>query len=201
MADRAAQAGISLSHPEGLGVAAIGEATAEAARTAGFHVTFVPESYVAESLAHGLAAQSVGKRILLLRAAVARDVIPDALRKSGASVDVVDAYRNVMPESAPPLLRSALSRGVDAVTFTSSSGVLHLSYAAQAAGIAWPFAGVAAVSIGPITSRTLRESGWEPAVEANPSDVEGLIAALRRLWDSGAGGIPEKLNKNKRECL
>jgi uroporphyrinogen-III synthase len=109
-------------------------------------------------------------------------VIPDALRATGAIVDVVDAYRNVMPEAAPEQLRRAFADGIDATTFTSSSSVTHLADAARAAGIAWPFAGVAAASIGPITSATLRDSGWDPAVEANPSDIPGLIAAVTRLF-------------------
>jgi uroporphyrinogen-III synthase len=109
-------------------------------------------------------------------------VIPDALRAAGAQVDVVDAYRNVMPEAAPERLRRALADGVHVATFTSSSSVTHLVEAAQAAGIPWPFAGVQAVSIGPITSATLRGSGWEPAIEANPSDISGLIAAVVQLF-------------------
>ncbi len=120
--------------------------------------------------------------ILLARAAVARDVIPDALRAAGATVDVVDAYRNVMPEAAPSQLRAALEQGIDAATFTSSSSVMHLADAAKAAGLAFPFTGVAAISIGPITSQTLRENGWEPAAEANPSDIPGLVAALVKCF-------------------
>jgi len=122
-----------------------------------------------------------GQRVLVARAAIARDVIPDALRVAGAVVDVADAYRNVMPSAAPDRLREALGGGIDAVTFTSSSSVKHLADAAGVAGVPWPFAGVAAVSIGPITSATLRELGWEPAVEADVSDVPGVVAAVVRL--------------------
>jgi uroporphyrinogen-III synthase len=118
---------------------------------------------------------------LLARAAIARDVIPHALRTAGATVDVVDAYRNVMPASAPRLLRDAFKKGIDAAAFTSSSSVAHLADAARHAGIAFPFAGVVAISIGPITSKTLRDIGWEAAAEASPSDVPGLIQAARRV--------------------
>ena len=83
-----------------------------------------------------------------------------------------------MPESAPALLRDALQKGIAAAAFTSSSSVTHLADAARHAGIAFPFAGVAAISIGPITSKTLRDLGWEPAAEASPSDVSGLIQAI-----------------------
>jgi uroporphyrinogen-III synthase len=181
LAGRAAALGIALAQRDGLKVAAVGEATAEAARKTGFILTFVPEFYVAESLVEGLMSRTAGRKILLARAAVARDLIPDALRAAGASVDVVDAYQNFMPEGVPEQLRQALVEGVDAVTFTTSSSVRHLAAAAGAAKVSWPFAGVAAISIGPITSATLRELGWEPAVEANPSDVSGLIWAVARL--------------------
>ena len=183
--ERAWELRIALEQPARLKVAAVGEATAAAARRAGLHVAFVPEAYVAESLVAGLLdglhLQTTGVKILLARAAVARDVIPDALREAGAVVDVVDAYRNMLPEVAPELLLRAVADGIDAATFTSSSSVTHLAEAAQKAGIAWPFAGVAAVSIGPITSQTLWELGWEPADEANPYDIPGLIAAVVRV--------------------
>jgi uroporphyrinogen-III synthase len=184
LAERAAALGIALGQPTSLKVAAVGESTAEAVRRAGFNVTFVPVSYVAESLRDGLLSAVAGQRILLARAAVARDVIPDALRAAGAEVDVIDAYRNVLPGAAPEQLCLALEGGIDAATFTSSSSVTHLAEAARLAGIVWPFAGVPAVSIGPITSQTLRDLSWEPAAEANPSDVPGLIAAVAQLLRS-----------------
>jgi len=179
--ERSAVLGLSLRSKTGLNVAAVGEATATAARSAGFAVSLVPENYVAEALVACLEGQAAGKKILLARAEVARDVIPDALRAAGATVDVVDAYRNAMPEAAPRLLREALAKGIDAATFTSSSSVTHLAEAAHAAGITFPFAGVQAISIGPITSQTLREQGWEPAAEATVSDVRGLVAATLHI--------------------
>ncbi len=179
---RCALFGVNPANAEGLKVAAVGSATAEAARHDGFEVTVVPESYVAESLVESLRDQVAGKRILLARAAMARDVIPDALRTAGAQVDVIEAYRNAMPKGAPEQLRQAVLGGLDAATFTSSSSVTHLAEAARVAGIAWPSASVPAISIGPITSQTLRELGCEPAVEANPSDIPGLIAAVVKLF-------------------
>jgi uroporphyrinogen-III synthase/uroporphyrinogen III methyltransferase/synthase len=209
---RAQALGLQLAAPDRLQVAAVGEATAQAARRAGLPVAVVPETYVAESLVveilraaqHGSAdvlkghdfsravtgrqesgtlapeGSFVGKRVLLACAAVARDVIPDALRAAGAAVDVVDAYRNVLPGDAPEMLREALQQGIAAATFTSSSSVTHLADAARRAGITFPFTGVAAVSIGPITSRTLRSLGCEPAAEADPSDILGLLEAVVR---------------------
>jgi uroporphyrinogen-III synthase len=175
--ERAAALKLSLRDP-GPHVAAIGQATAEAARHAGLHVTLTPENYVAESLASALATRIHGKHILLARAAIARDIIPDALRKSGATVNAVDAYQNAIPAAAPEQLRSALASRIDAATFTSSSSATHLAEVARAAAIAFPFPGVKAISIGPVTSASLRELHWEPDTEANPHDIPGLIAAV-----------------------
>lgn len=176
---------VALAQPAKLKVATVGDATATAAREAGLQVTFVPQAYVAESLAEGLLQSLQNRpsspRFLLARAAVARDVIPDALRSAGAEVDVVDAYRNILPEAAPEQLRRALQNGIAVATFTSSSSAVHLAEAAQAAGVAWPFADVQAVSIGPITSQTLRDLGWPPAAEAVTSDIPGLIAVVVQL--------------------
>jgi uroporphyrinogen-III synthase/uroporphyrinogen III methyltransferase/synthase len=121
--ERAAVLGMALTRCASLKVATVGSATAKAASDAGFKLAFVPESYVAESLVEGLLARVAGQRILLARAAIARDAIPDAMRAAGAVVDVVDAYQNVMPEAAPELLRRAAAEGLDAATFTSSPSV------------------------------------------------------------------------------
>jgi uroporphyrinogen-III synthase/uroporphyrinogen III methyltransferase/synthase len=178
--ERAASLGI-VTAPTGLHVAAVGAATAQAARDSGMTVDLVPETYVAESLVAALQNQIAGKRVLLARVAVARDVIPDALREAGATVDVVDAYKNVMPETAPQQLRHAYARGLDAATFTSSSSVTHLAHAAKAAALSFPLKDVRAISMGPITTQTLRALGWPPAAEADPHDIPGLIAAVTRV--------------------
>lgn len=162
-------------------IAAVGPATAETVTKAGFTVDYIPEKYVAESLIAGFPGVIEGRRFLLARAAVARDVIPDALRAAGAEVHIADAYRNVLPESAPHELKQALATRIDAATFTSSSTVTHLAQAAQQANIPLPLAGVPAISIGPVTSQTLREHNWPPAAEAAPHDIPGLIAAVQRV--------------------
>ena len=157
-------------------VAAVGEATAKALREAGFSVDLVPEKYVAEGLLEALKGEMQG-RFLLARAAQARDVIPDALRAAGAQIDVVEAYCNRMPDSAPAQLRAAIDQGIQLATFTSSSSVTHLRDAVLAANLAWPLPGVKAVSIGPVTTETLKECGWPPVTEALPFDMVGLVAA------------------------
>lgn len=182
MKRRADQLGIVFPPAAGMKVAAVGKATAESARNHGLQITLIPESYLAESLADALAGLVSGTRILLARAAKARDVLPDALRAAGAAVRVVDTYRNVMPAGAPELLRRALADGIDAATFTSSSSVTRLAEAVRVVGLPWPLTRIPAISIGPITSETLRSEGWEPAVEADPSGIPGLIAAFGRFF-------------------
>jgi uroporphyrinogen-III synthase len=171
---------VDVSELKALKVAAVGSATAEAARKADFRVTVVPESYNSEGLVAALGDSVIGKRVLLARAQVARDVIPDALKAMGAHMTVVDAYVTGLPDGARETLISALKTGVDAATFTSSSSVRNLAEVALEAGIHFPFEGVAAISIGPVTSATLREHGWVPMAEAATSDIPGLIEALRQ---------------------
>lgn len=181
---RAAHRGARLDSFAGK-IAAVGEATAAALGEAGLHVDYVPKRYVAESLVEQFPEDANGKRILLARATIARDVIPEAFRKAGATVDVADAYQNVLPADAPQMLRRALESPLDAATFTSSSTVTHLAEAAVLAGVPFPLP-IPAISIGPVTSGTLRALGWEPGAEADRSDIPGLIAAVQS-WLRSAG--------------
>ncbi len=167
-------------------VAVIGRATADAARDAGFAVTLVPEQAVAESLAAALAPRVSGSRVLLVRAAVARDILPETLRAAGANLMIAEAYRNLIPDASIPLLARALEQGIDAATFTSSSSVTHLAALARAAALPFPLPRVAAISIGPITSATLREHNWPPAAEAATADILSLVAAVRSLRANAA---------------
>ncbi len=181
LASRCEHLGIDYREPDMPSVAAIGGVTAEAARKANFRVTLVPGSYLAESLISALDGQVRGKRVLLARAMVARDVIPEALKNMGAELTVVDAYQTILPHGAHDLLRLALTTGLDAATFTSSSSVRNLAEVASESGVAFPFAGVPAISIGSVTSATLREFGWEPAGEAVASDIPRLLEAVVRV--------------------
>jgi uroporphyrinogen-III synthase len=170
-----------------LQVAAVGSATAQALRDAGLAVAVTPREYVAESLLEALGERTAGTRVLLAWAAVARDVIPDALRTQGATVDIVDAYRTVSPADSVTAIRTIFGEvgpAADAATFTSSSTVTNFLALVREAGVAIP-ASLKAVSIGPITSATLRENGWEPAAEADPHDLQGLVEAVVRALDRG----------------
>src|SRR6202163_768923 len=106
-----------------LQIAAIGPATKKAIVKHGLKVKMVPEEYVAESVVKGLRDKIKGKRVVLIRAKVARDVIPEELRKAGAHVDVIEAYETVVPKKSRSLLRALMKsrRRPHIVTFTSSS--------------------------------------------------------------------------------
>jgi uroporphyrinogen III methyltransferase/synthase len=160
----------------GARVAAIGPGTAAALREHGVIADVVPERFVAEGLVEALVDVPV-ESALIARAAEARDVLPEALRARGATVDVLALYETV----AEPLSESELAaaRAADYVTFTSSSTVRFFF---ESIGPE-PLARARLVSIGPVTSGALRERGLEPDVEAARHDVDGLVEAL--LADAG----------------
>jgi len=157
----------------GATVAAIGPGTARVLAQHGVLADVVPERFVAEALAEALAGIDVsGKRVLVARAAEARNVLPDALGERGAEVDVVTLYETVREELGEAAVEAA--QGADYVTFTSSSTVRNLT---EALGERFP-RDARVVSIGPVTSEGARAAGLEVHVEAERHDVEGLIAAL-----------------------
>lgn len=156
-------------------ICAIGPATKAAIEAWHLKVDRMPKEYVAESLLEALAGDELrGKRVLLPRAAVARDVVPVELAKRGAQVDVVEAYRTEAPEDVKVRVAEVLAKRPDWITFTSSSTVKNFVEAAGGASIE----GIKVASIGPITSATARELGLRVDVEANPHTMQGLVAAI-----------------------
>jgi uroporphyrinogen III methyltransferase/synthase len=157
----------------GATVAAIGPGTARALAKHGVVADVVPERFVAEALVEALAdAEVEARRVLVARAAEARDVLPDALRERGAKVDVLALYETVREEPGAEEVEAAQS--ADYVTFTSSSTVTNLT---AALGDRFP-SGARLVSIGPITSETIRAAGLAVDVEAERHDIDGLLDAL-----------------------
>ena len=164
-----------------LNIAAIGPATEEAIEVHGLPVDVVPEKYVAESVVEALREQVRGRRVLLVRARVARDVIPEELRKAGARVHVVEAYETVVPEESRARLQQALSdpKGrPTAITFTSSSTARNFVTLLGSDEPAKTLHGITIASIGPVTSATLRELGLSVDVEAAEYTIPGLVKAL-----------------------
>ena len=166
-------------------IVAIGAATGAAVEGAGLAVDILPDQAIGESVVDSLRDKVRGQRILLARASIARDVIPAELAIAGAKVDIVEAYKTTVPSDSVMKMHDNFAPDVkppDAVTFTSSSTVQNFFRLLGEAEIASIPKGVSALSIGPVTSATLREHGWEPAAEAAQSDVSGLVeAAVRAL--------------------
>lgn len=174
-----------------LKIAAIGPATKKAIESRGLNVDVVPEEYVAESVVRSLRDQVVGTRILLVRAKVARDVIPNELRSAGAHVDVLEAYETVIPAASRALLRKVMKNPRMAptiVTFTSSSTVKNFfallvpakpAAAEEKVEVAKLVPnGIQFASIGPVTSATLRELGLPVHIEARTFTIPGLVRAI-----------------------
>jgi len=156
----------------GVAVAAIGPGTAAELKRRGVRADIVPERSVAEALVEELEAVPVeGRRVLLARAAEARELLPDALRARGAQVDVEALYDTVV-EPLSEEQREALGHATY-VTFTSSSTVRFLL---EAGGT--PPEAARIVSIGPITSAAARDRGLTVHVEARRHDVDGLVDAI-----------------------
>src|SRR5208282_2369455 len=173
-----------------LQIAAIGPATKKAIVKHGLTVKMVPEEYVAESVVKGLRDKVNGKRVVLIRAKVARDVIPEQLRAAGAAVDVIEAYETVAPEKSRTRLRALMknaARRPHVVTFTSSSTARNFAELLTNFKAGSPSAGstkagsisqVQFASIGPVTSATLRELQMPVAIEAREFTMGGLIRAI-----------------------
>ncbi len=177
-----------LSH---LKIATIGPSTRSATEKIGLKVSVIPSKYAAESVVESLRGKVEGKRVLLVRAAVARDVIPRELRKMDARVDVVEAYQTVVPHSSREKLQVVMAdakRRPQVVTFTSSSTVRN--FVELLGGRRRPphtnpphtnnnlLDGVRLASIGPITSATLREFGLPVHIEAEEYTIAGLTMAI-----------------------
>ena len=188
LAERVKKLRLSKRNFRHLKTAAIGPATKKAMQKQGMTVSVMPEEYVAESVVKLLRRTVKGKRVLLVRAKVARDVIPNELRKAGAQVDVVEAYETVVPAASKKKLQAALTSKrmrPEVVTFTSSSTVKNF---VALLGLRRGKKGkrpaileeVLLASIGPVTSATLREVGLSADVEADPYTIPGLVEAIEK---------------------
>jgi uroporphyrinogen-III synthase len=171
---------LTRKHFQHLQIAAIGPATKAALLKSGLKVKMVPQEYVAESVVQGLRDKVSGKRVLLVRAKVARDVIPEELRAAGAEVDVVEAYETVVPKKSAQRMQTLMkdsARRPHIVTFTSSSTARNFAELLSPAR-ACSLKNVQFASIGPITSATLRELGLPVTIEAREFTMGGLIRGI-----------------------
>jgi len=171
--------------PPNLRIAAIGAAIARALEAIGLTSDLVPPQAVAESLAEALlpqALQSDGTptRFLLLRAETARELLPETLRAAGADVTIAPVYRNVVPTDSIAAIRKLFSNSDQwpaAITFTSSSTATNLLALLEASSLSLP-QNILRISIGPITSQTLRDLNLPPNAEAAEPNLPSLVAEV-----------------------
>jgi uroporphyrinogen III methyltransferase/synthase len=160
--------------------AAIGPETAKRLESVGITNCLVPAEYQAEGILEILAAETIkGKHVLIPRAARAREILPETLRRWGAEVDVVEAYQTVAPRADTNELRRMLGSGaVDMITFTSSSTVRNFTRLFGGQSLNEILGTTPIACIGPITEGTVKELGGVAAVVAREFTIAGLVCAM-----------------------
>lgn len=166
-------------------IAAIGPSTARALEAINLPVHLLPPQAIAESLTeallpHALQPDGTPTRFLLLRAETARNHLPDTLRAAGAHVTIAPVYRTLTPSDSTSAIRhlfSSQDQWPSAITFTSSSTATNLLALLEASGTSFP-QGILRISIGPITSQTLRDLNLPPHAEATEPTIPALVAAV-----------------------
>lgn len=162
-------------------ICAIGGETAKALNALGLKADHVPARFVSESVVMDFTTPGCkGKKALLLRAAAARDVLPEGLARAGLAVRTIDLYDTLPQLESRKTLKAVFLRRVDVVTFASSSTVKNFT---RLLGKDYRrlLTGVKLASIGPVTSAALREAGLEPDAEAEVYTIKGLTEAVARL--------------------
>jgi uroporphyrinogen III methyltransferase/synthase len=193
----------NLAHLAGIEIAAIGPETAKRLEAAGIPADLIPQRYQAEGMLETLAGKTLqGKRVLIPRAAKARDILPDTLRQHGAHVDVVVAYQTVLPQiDIQSLCRALNEDDIDMITFTSSSTVSNFAVMLGGQDLPRLLARIAIACIGPITEKTVEELGLRADVVAAEFTVPGLVSAIADYFsrkvtkNGGERGLPTLANK------
>jgi uroporphyrinogen III methyltransferase/synthase len=160
--------------------AAIGPATAGRLREFGLTSDIIPRTYRAESVIEAFKDEQLkNKKILLPRAAEARPILPKELKKMGAQVDEIPAYETLkVTESTAGLVQQLEDRRIDLITFTSSSTVKNFKALLPSENFKKLIQGVTIASIGPITSDTAAEMGFEVQITADSYTIPGLVEAI-----------------------
>lgn len=161
-------------------VGAIGPETAKRLTAAQIRPSLVPKQYQAEGILEALICETVlGKRILIPRAAKARDILPETLRQWGARVDVVEAYQTVLPQVDVSALCKLLREGeIDMITFTSSSTATNFAAMLGDQDLPRLVAKAVIACIGPITARTVEDLGMRSEVVSEEFTIPGLVSAM-----------------------
>ena len=172
--------GKNIADLAGIEVGAIGPETAKRLTAAQIQPSLVPKQYQAEGILEALISETVlGKRILIPRAAKARDILPETLRQWGARVDVVEAYQTVLPQVDVSALCKALREGtIDMITFTSSSTATNFAAMLRDQDLPRLLSRAVIACIGPITRKTVEDLGMRPEVVSEEFTIPGLVSAM-----------------------
>ena len=163
---------------KGIKICCIGPATAKQIQDRGIKVDLVPDEFIAEGILKSFAAMNLrGKKILIPRAAKARDILPEGLKKRGASVDVVTSYRTLNSGRKKEELEELFTENkVDVITFTSSSTVTNFVKILGADYSLPPHVQIAC--IGPVTAATAKKAGFKIDIQQEEYTMEGLVQSL-----------------------
>ncbi|HDM75933.1 MAG TPA: uroporphyrinogen-III C-methyltransferase [Deltaproteobacteria bacterium] len=174
---------------KGIKLCAIGPKTAEKISNYGLALDFVPPEYRAEAIVEGLGKENIsGKRILLPRAAVAREILPQKLKELGAIIDVVEAYRTVLPEEIDKDVKEAVNAGsVDCITFTSSSTVRNFAKFFSSDDLRKSGSDIFIACIGPITADTARELGFNVNIIPQEYTLDALTESIVKYFSRKTG--------------
>ena len=177
----------------GIEVGAIGPETAKRLTAAQIQPSLVPKQYQAEGILEALISETVlGKRILIPRAAKARDILPETLRQWGARVDVVEAYQTVLPQVDVSALCKLLRDGtIDMITFTSSSTATNFAAMLCDQDLPRLLSRAVIACIGPITRKTVEDLGMRPEVVSEEFTIPGLVSAMVDYFAGTANQRPD----------
>jgi len=173
----------------GIEVGAIGPETAKKLTAAQVRLSLVPKQYQAEGILEELLSKNMfGKRVLIPRAAKARDILPETLRQRGARVDVVEAYQTVLPRADVAELCKLLRDGkIDVITFTSSSTATNFAAMLHDQDLPRLVSRVVIACIGPITRRTVEDLGMRAEIVSEEFTIPGLVSTIVDYFSSNSG--------------
>jgi uroporphyrinogen III methyltransferase/synthase len=175
-------------------IVAIGPATAEQVEAMGIRPDLVPAEYRAEAVIEGMRGFiKPGVRVLIPRAAQAREILPEDLRKAGAEVDEVPAYQTVLPQAGQEEVAALLQEGkIDLISFTSSSTVSNFARMFPGWDLVDLLKGVTVACIGPVTAETAKKYGLETHVQPQHYTIDHLIEAIVNYFRGEEDRRPQK---------
>ena len=158
-------------------IAAVGSSTAARLQHWKLRVSLLPEQFRAEGLLEAFPSDLTGVRILFPRAETAREILPDELRKRGATVDIVTVYRTVKATTSGGLRKLMAEHRVDCVVFTSESTIRYLAESVN--GDLSCIHNVPIAVIGPITRQAVDSYGLRVSIEPSRATIPDLVEAIR----------------------